>query len=121
MGVLLQQRRGCRRAYPLAVALMCAGGLLLADTGAVAAGKRAIHTVVIEGTAYSPASLTVKRGDTVVWLNKDPFPHTATAKGVFDSHDIAADRSWKYTARKAGEFAYICTLHPNMKGRLKVE
>ena len=42
-------------------------------------------------------------------------------KGAFDSHDIAGGKSWKYTARKAGEYAYICTLHPNMKGTLKVE
>ena len=56
-----------------------------------------------------------------MWINKDPFPHTVTAKGVFDSHDIAACRSWKDTARKAGEFAYICTLHPTMQGTLKVE
>jgi len=95
--------------------------LLHTGAGAIAAGKRVIHTVVIEGTNYVPATLTVKRGDTVVWINKDPFPHTVTAKGVFDSHDIAAGRSWKYTARKAGEFAYICTLHPTMKATLKVE
>ena len=70
---------------------------------------------------YEPETLTVKRGDTIVWANKDPFPHSVTAKGAFDSHDIAAGKSWKYTASKAGEYAYICTLHPNMKGTLKVE
>ena len=56
-----------------------------------------------------------------MWTNKDPFPHTVTAPGKFDSHDIAADGSWKYVARTAGEYAYICTLHPNMKGTLRVE
>ena len=50
------------------------------------------------------------------WINKDPFPHTVTAAGAFDSHPIAAGRSWKYKARRAGEFSYICTLHPTMKG-----
>jgi plastocyanin len=91
--------------------------LLETGAGAIAA----THTVVIEGTNYAPATLTVKRGDTVVWMNKDPFPHTVTSKGLFDSHAIAAGRSWKYAPRKAGEFPYICTLHPNMKGTLKVE
>jgi plastocyanin len=79
------------------------------------------HTIVIEGSAFVPDTLTVKRGDTVVWQNKDPFPHTVTAKGAFDSREIAANRSWKYTPHKAGEFAYVCTLHPNMKGTIKVE
>jgi plastocyanin len=121
MSALPERRHGRGWAYPLAVALVCAGGLLHPGAGAIAAGKPATHTVVIDGTNYAPATLTVKRGDTVVWINKDPFPHTVTAKGVFDSHHIGASRSWKYTARKAGVFAYICTLHPTMKATLKVE
>ena len=104
----------------LALALLCAGGLLHAGTGATAVTP-ATHTVVIEGFKYQPETVTIKRGDSVVWINKDLFPHTITAKGVFDSHDIAPGRSWKYTPRKAGEYAYTCTLHPNMKGLLKVE
>lgn len=103
------------------LALACACGLLIAGTDAIAAGGAVRHTVMIEGTKYEPATVTVKRGETVVWVNKDPFPHTVSAKGAFDSHDIAAGKSWKYTARKAGEYAYTCTLHPNMKGTLKVE
>jgi plastocyanin len=116
----LQRRQGRGRAHPLAVALVCASGLLYAGAGAVAAEKSATHTVVIEAVKYEPETLTVKRGDTIVWVNKDPFPHSVTARGAFDSHDIAAGKSWKYVARKAGEYAYICTLHPNMKGTLKV-
>ncbi len=96
-------------------------GLLYADATASAADKAASHTVVIEGVQYAPETLAVKRGDTVIWINKDPFPHTVTAPGAFDSHAIPAGKSWKFTARKAGEFAYVCTLHPNMKGTLKVE
>ena len=37
------------------------------------------HTVVIEGTSFQPPRLAVALGDTVVWINKDPFPHTATS------------------------------------------
>ena len=121
MSASLQRRHGRGRAHPLAVALVCASGLLYAGAGALAAEKSATHTVVIEAVKYEPETLTVKRGDTIVWVNNDPFPHTVTAKGAFDSHDIAAGKSWKYTPRKAGEYAYICTLHPNMKGTLKVE
>ena len=112
-----------RRVLQALVALACAAGLVHAGGGAAiaAAAKPATHTVVIEAVAYAPAALTVNRGDTVVWVNKDPFPHTVTAKGSFDSHDIAAGKSWKYVARKAGEYPYICTFHPNMKGTLTVK
>ena len=115
-----------RRVLQALVALACAAGLGLIDEAGggaalAAAAKPATHTVVIEAVAFAPATLTVNRGDTVVWVNKDPFPHTVTAKGAFDSHDIAAGKSWKYVARKAGEYPYICTFHPNMKGTLTVK
>ena len=105
--------RACAPLLPLMLAT--------APIGAVAAAQPTRHTVVIEGVKYEPETVTAKRGDTVIWVNKDPFPHTVTAKGAFDSHEIPAGKSWKYTPRKAGEYAYACTLHPNMKGTLKVE
>ena len=74
-----------------------------------------------EIVAVDKLSLKVRRGDVVVWINKDPFPHTATAPKVFDSGSIAADGSWRFTARRAGVHPYICTLHPNMKGTLQVD
>ena len=79
------------------------------------------NIVLIEGVSFSPEILTVKRGDWVRWVNKDPFPHTVTAAGAFDSGSIAQGATWKYHASKAGTFAYTCTLHPNMKGALRVE
>jgi plastocyanin len=79
------------------------------------------HTVIIEDMRFNPRTLTVRRGDRVTWINKDPFPHTVTATdGKFDSHAIAPDGSWTYAARKAGEYDYVCTLHVTMKGRLLV-
>ena len=121
MTALLEQRYRHRSTYARVVALACAVGLLCVDSSVIAAGKPVTHTVVIEAMKYVPDTLTVKRGDIVVWINKDPFPHTITANGVFDSRDIAASRSWKYTARIPGEFAYICKLHSTMKGALTVK
>ena len=80
----------------------------------------ASRTVVIDGTAFAPTQLSVQRGDRVTWVNKDPFPHTATAKGAFDSGSIAAGASWTWVADKAGTFDYVCTLHPTMKAQLVV-
>ena len=84
-----------------------------------AAGKT--HVVLIDAVAYAPAALTVKRGDTVVWRNKDPFPHTVTAQGHFDSGSFGPEREWTYVARKPGVYPYLCTLHPNMQGTITVE
>ena len=78
------------------------------------------HTVTIDGSQFSPASLTVKPGDTVLWVNEDILAHTATAAdGAFDSKVIQPGKSWKYVARKKGDFSYTCAFHP-MNGRLVV-
>jgi plastocyanin len=92
------------------------------DQGAAAAPKPVTHRLTIEAMTFTPELLTVKVGDTIVWTNKDPFPHTVTsAAGGFDSHEIAPEASFTYKAVKKGEFPYTCTFHPTMKGRLRVE
>jgi putative membrane protein len=88
---------------------------------ALAKKGSAQHMVTIEAMRFQPADLTVKAGDSIVWTNRDSFPHTATSQaGGFDSDEIAAGRSWTYTAATAGEFPYLCTLHRGMKGTLRV-
>jgi plastocyanin len=100
----------------LAVALAAAPAGVFAAEGAAKT-----HEVVIQGLLYVPETLTVRPGDVVVWVNKDPFPHTVTAAGVFDSGSIPAGKSWRFTARKPGTYPYLCTFHTTMKGTLKVE
>lgn len=79
------------------------------------------HLIVIESMRFSPASLTVKRGDRIVWENRDLFPHTATSNAkAFDSEDLAATGSWTYVAEKPGDYAYHCAYHPTMTARLIV-
>lgn len=96
--------------------------VMLTANGAAAGAKPKSHTVTIDGTEFSPAELTVNIGDTIVWVNKDPYPHTATSRtGGFDSKKIGPDKSWKYVAKKAGDFPYVCTIHPSMQGTLHVK
>jgi len=103
--------------------LMLATGaaILLAAPAFRANAAPATHKVEIDAFEFKPATLTVKRGDVVRWHNADPVPHTATAKGTFDSASIAAGATWQYTAAKKGRFDYMCAFHPTMKGTLVVE
>ena len=95
---------------------------LTAGLAVGAAGGATTHTIVMEGVAYKPEKLTVNVGDKVVWANKDPFPHTATAVDkTFDSREVAAARTWTYVAKKKGTFEYVCAYHPTMKGTLVVK
>jgi plastocyanin len=114
------QPRPPRRGVVVAAALAAAGLGIVA--GAVAADRAATtHEIVMQAVQFAPATLKVKRGDVVVWTNRDPFPHTATAAGVFDSKSIAEGKSWRWRADRTGTIVYVCSLHPTMKGTLEVE
>jgi plastocyanin/mono/diheme cytochrome c family protein len=79
-------------------------------------------TITMDGTGFTPAELTVAVGDTVTWINKDPFPHTVSSRrGHFHSEDVPAGGRWTFTPGAAGRFPYVCTLHPGMEGTLIVE
>jgi len=95
-------------------------GLALLAAQACAAAR--VHTIAIEGTRFIPQAVAVRRGDTVVWHNKDPFPHTATAAaGGPASPIIAAGARWTYKATRRGSYPYVCTLHGTMTGTLVVK
>jgi len=97
-----------------------------APSSAAPPASAGTHVVTINNFKFQPAELTVKAGETVQWKNADIVPHSATANEVsqaraFDSGSIAKGGSWQWVAAKPGAYDYICTLHPNMKGRLTVQ
>ena len=104
-------RAGLKECWPalLVAALLPAGAA--AET----------HTVRIEGMRFQPATLTVRKGDRIVWRNQDMVPHSATAAGAFDTGTIRPGGSATRKLDKAGHFAYLCTLHPAMKGEVVVQ
>jgi hypothetical protein len=70
---------------------------------------------------FSAATVTVNVGDTVTWHNTGQAPHTATADdGSFDTGTINTGGSGSHTFNSPGTFSYICTIHPNMKGTVRV-
>jgi len=78
------------------------------------------HLVEIHGMAFHPAVLKVARGDTVIWVNRDIVPHTATGSGkpAWSTGSLAQEESGQYVPRHAGTTAYFCELHPVMQGKL---
>jgi plastocyanin len=77
--------------------------------------------VTIKDFKYAPASISVSVGDSITWTNQDIAPHTATASdGSFDTGSLSKGKSGTVTLSKAGTFAYICSIHPSMKGTVTV-
>ena len=75
--------------------------------------------VTIDRLVFSPATVEAKVGDTIEWVNKDVFAHTATVKGGWEV-TIPPKKSASLTLKAAGPVDYFCRFHPNMKGRLVV-
>lgn len=93
----------------------------LALTAACARPVPRSHTVEIRGFAYLPATLEVAVGDTVVWINRDVLPHTATQDGRgWDSGSINTGQAWRLIAASPGSQPYYCAFHPVMRGKLVV-
>ena len=104
-------RRGCY--LPVVAALLF---------GAMAVPARA-ETIQITMTdmVFAPAEVSARVGDTIEWLNKDVFAHTATARnGDFDV-TMPPKKTVTSVLKKAGTVEYYCRYHPNMKAVLKIE
>lgn len=83
----------------------------------VAAGYT--QEVSIADFAFQPATVTVEKGTTVLWTNKDNVPHTITGD-FFSSGTLNANQTYSYTFNEEGEFDYTCSFHPQMKGKVIV-
>jgi plastocyanin len=97
-----------------------------AKTTSQSARKAAAHiastvSVSIVDYAFNAATVHIKVGQTVTWTNTGKQPHTATANdGSFDTPVLNNGQSASHTFNTAGTFAYICKIHPNMKGTIVV-
>jgi len=76
-------------------------------------------SVTIQNYAFVPAQLTVERGTRVTWTNRDSLAHTVTGSGL-DSPSLGQGQTFGYTFNTAGDFSYICSLHPTMRGQVTV-
>ena len=84
----------------------------------VAAGPVAVR---IGNFTFGPKAVTVKVGQSVTWTNDDDIPHTVVATDKsFRSKVIDTGQSFTFTFTKPGQFAYFCSLHPMMTGKVTV-
>jgi plastocyanin len=77
--------------------------------------------VAIDNFTFSPATLIVKKGEKVVWTNRDDIPHTVVdTKGRFKSKALDTGDSFGHVFTEAGTYDYFCSLHAHMKGKVIV-
>ena len=107
---------------PLWVARAGAAMLPLAlSSAALGAGPAAkVHTVVIDKMKFGPVPTGLRVGDTILWVNKDMFRHTATARDKSFNVDVAPGGRASTKLGRAGNIPFYCIYHPGMTGRLAV-
>ena len=100
----------------LVAAAMSAFALAVAP----AAAEAKVHTIVVEKMRFGPAPAGLRVGDTIVWVNRDPVRHTATARDKSFNVDLPPRASGKTVIRRAGPIAVYCVFHPAMTAKLSV-
>jgi plastocyanin len=100
-------------------------GRVLAIAAALSLGipvsaQAATIEISMENLEIAPAQANARVGDTIEWVNKDIFAHTATARnGDFDV-TLQPKKTATLVLKKAGTIDYYCRFHPNMKATLTV-
>lgn len=92
-----------------------------ASPGGGAAASRAGKSVDINHFAFHPPTLRVAQGTTVAFVNSSHTAHTATRAGSFNTGKIKPGKSVSVRFAHKGTFAYHCTIHPFMHGKIVVE
>jgi plastocyanin len=91
-------------------------------TTAAGPGGGGEDRVEIAEFAFSPDTLNVPVGTTVIWENSDSGAHTSTSEDeVWDSGTLESGGEFSFTFEEAGTFSYFCKIHPSMNGSVVVE
>jgi plastocyanin len=109
----------------LAARLVIAGALLKSGSAGFAASAEQAPTsmeVKIDNFSFGPAVLTVAAGTSVTWTNRDDIPHIVVSDDkVFKSKVLDTDEKFSFTFTKPGTYAYFCSIHPKMTGKVVVQ
>jgi plastocyanin len=105
--------------YGLALAAVAASSVAIV---AAEAGQRApvTYTIVIDQMAFGAAPSGLHVGDTIVWVNRDLFRHTATATDHSFDIDLVPGKSARVRLAHAGNVTFSCSFHPDMRGSLAI-
>ena len=82
------------------------------------------HVVSQKGKAFSVKKLTVQAGDTVKFVNDDPFAHNVFSLSDVKSFDLgsyAQGLSKSVLMDKSGIVEVECAVHPDMKMAVEVK
>jgi plastocyanin len=99
------------------IVVACLASLVLLAFPAQAASQ-----VTVQDFSFSPTPLAVGQGGSVQWHNNGPSQHASTSDiGLWSTPTIApSTTSTAIPFKAAGVYAYHCSIHPFMHGKVRV-
>ena len=81
------------------------------------------YEIQIKSFAFNPGTLTINKGDSIVWTNTDSASHTiiSDSGSEVSSQSLSTGQSYSHTFNTAGTYAYHCSVHPSMKASIIVK
>ncbi len=104
----------------LAAVGACAGPQESDGRRGAPANAAADATVAIVDMSYSPTLTHVGVGDSVVWVWDDGRIQHDVVFGGGPASPRQRSGTWQLTFDRPGTYEYVCSLHPNMTGRILV-
>jgi len=79
--------------------------------------------VTIDNFSFSPSTLTLSVGATVIWINHDNVPHVVSSAGnqFKKSTVLKTGQTFSHTFMATGTYSYFCSIHPRMTGKIIVK
>jgi plastocyanin len=102
-----------RRIVLVATTLLCG----------IAATSSGLQVVRQQDRKFSVTTLQVQVGETIVFVNDDPFVHNIFSMSDAQSFDLGAfgkGESRKLTLKSPGKIEVGCAIHPEMKLTIEV-
>jgi plastocyanin len=79
------------------------------------------HQVMMDNFSFTPGTVSVPVGTTIVWTNHDEVPHTVVStEQKFKSSALDTDEQFSHRFDAPGTYPYFCSVHPKMTGRIVV-
>jgi plastocyanin len=106
---------------PVRLLLLAVASALAGAAPPPAPAPASAPVVHISNFRFGPQTVTVAAGATITWINDDDEPHTVTASDR-SYRSALLNPGGRYTRQypTPGEYAYFCSLHPHMTGRIVV-
>ena len=89
------------------------------ETEATGGGSEQAQVSIVDN-AFEPAEVEVATGSTVTWENTGDSAHTVTFEDGEDSGNLESGATYDRTFDAAGDFPYVCSIHPEMSGTVTV-